>query len=253
MENTTTTSNPSPTPFALAWHSLPAVTVAANSPTAREIDGQQGSITFTRTGDTTLPLYVPLSVGGTALAGSHYQVLPASLTIPAGQTSATIQVTPISDSLAQGDRTLSVSVAADFALVRDPSQAAVVTIEDKPFDSWRFANFTNPELTNPAISGDTADPDADQLANLIEYALGLPPQTPNASPTTLLNAGGYLALSTTKNQAATDIVWDAEVSGDLHIWSPADTTETTSTFKAQDTVLMNQAPNRFIRLKIVRP
>ena len=241
------------TPYALAWHSLPAVTVVANSPTALEINGQLGSITFTRTGDTTLPLFVPISVGGSATPGTHYQALPASVTIAAGQTSATLPITPISDSLAQGDRTVSVSVAADFALVRDPSQAGVVTIEDKPFDDWRSTNFTPLELANPALSGETADPDADQLDNLIEYALGLPPNAPNASPVTMLDAGGYLALSATKNQAATDIVWDAEVSGDMNIWSPADTTETTNTFEAQDTVLMNQAETRFIRLKIVRP
>jgi hypothetical protein len=246
-------SSGSDTPYALAWHSLPAVTVVSNSPTAREIDGLQGSITFTRTGDTTLPLFVPISVGGSATPGTHYSAPPASVTIPAGQTSATLPITPVSDSLAQGDRTVSVSVAADFALVRDPSQAGVVTIEDKPYDDWRFTNFTPLELANPALSGETADPDADQLDNLVEYALGLNPKVPNASPVTPLDAGGFLALSATKNQAATDLLWDAEVSGDLNIWSPADTTETTSTFEAQDTVLMNQAESRFIRLKIIRP
>ena len=86
VENTSTTA----TPFALAWHSLPAVTVAATIATASEINGQTGVITITRTGDTTLPLYVPLTLGGTAISGSHYAALPANVTIPAGQTTTTL-------------------------------------------------------------------------------------------------------------------------------------------------------------------
>lgn len=248
--NTSATS----TPYALAWHSLPAVTVAATIPTAREIDGQQGQITVTRTGDTTLPLYVPLTIGGTATAGSHYQALPANITIPAGQSTHTLPVTPVSDSIAQGDRTVTVSVAADFTLVRDTSQSAVVTIQDKPFDAWRFANFTSTELGNSAVSGETADPDADQLANLIEYALALMPKSPNSSPVIQTDIGGYLALSVAKNTSATDITWGAEASDDLILWNPAViVTDTQAAFEARDLVLMNAAAKRFIRLKITRP
>jgi hypothetical protein len=242
------------TPYALAWHSLPAVTVVATTPTSREIDGQTGLVTLTRTGDTTLPLYVPLSIGGTAVAGSHYQTLPSSVTIPAGQTSATLQITPVSDNIAQGDRSVTVSVAADFALVSNPAQTAVVTIQDKPFDDWRFARFTAPELANPAISGETADPDADLLPNLIEYALGLEPKSPDTSPVAMIDSGGYLALSATKNPTATDITWSAETSADLETWASAVVvTNNTNSFEARDSVLMNAAEKRFIRLKITRP
>jgi len=254
VENSPSTTAPSPTPYALAWHSLPAVTIAATAHAAREIDGQAGQFTLTRTGDTTLPLYVPLSVGGTAVAGTHYQALPASLTIPAGQTTTIFQVTPISDSLAQGNRTVTVSVAADFALVSDAAQAAVVTIEDKPFDAWRFANFTTPELTNPAISGGTADPDADDLANLIEYALNLAPKSQDISPVSMLDLDGYLAITTRKNTAATDITWGAEITGTLELWNPAVvTTNNSITFAARDNVPKTAATQRFIRLKITRP
>ena len=187
-----------------AWHSLPAATVAATISTAREIDGQTGQVTVTRSGDTTLPLLVPLAVSGTAVSGTHFQALPASITIPAGQTSAAVSVTPLADSLAQGNRTVVVAVAADFALVRDAAQTATVTIQDKPFDAWRFANFTSPELANPSISGETADPDADQLANLLEYALGLAPKSPGISPVAAIDLNGYLALTVTKNPAASE-------------------------------------------------
>jgi hypothetical protein len=242
------------TPYALAWHSLPAATIATTVPTAREIDGQAGQVTITRSGDTTLPLLVPLAVSGTAVSGTHFQALPASVTIPAGQTSAAVTVTPVADSLAQGNRSVIVAVAADFALVRDPAQTAAVTIQDKPFDAWRFANFTTPELATPSISGETADPDGDQLANLLEYALGLAPKSPDVSPVATIDLNGYLALFVTKNPAASDVSWSAQVANELSIWQPAVTTEdTVNTFTARDNVLMDSTDKRFIRLKITRP
>lgn len=242
------------TPYALAWHSLPTVSIVTTVSTAREIDGQAGSITLTRTGDTTLPLLVPLAISGSAISGTHFQPMPASVTLAAGQASTTVQVTPIADFLAQGNRTVIVAVAADFALVRDPAQTAMVTIQDKPFDGWRFANFTAPELTNPAISSETADPDGDQLANLLEYALGLAPKVTNTSPVAMTDLGGYLALSVAKNSAATDITWGAQVTDQLSSWAPAIlTTNTVTDFAARDSVLKTAATQRFIRLEITRP
>lgn len=250
VQNTSGTN----TPFALAWHSLPVVTIAATQPVAREIDGQQATVTLTRNGDTTLPMQVPLTIGGTAVSGSHYVALPATVTIPAGESTLTLQVTPISDSLAQGDRSVAVSVAADFALARDAGQSAVVTIQDKPFDAWRFANFTGPELADPAISGETGDPDGDNLANLIEYALGLAPKASSASPFMMLQPANHLTIAATKNPVATDITWGAEVSGNLSFWSPAVVlTNDASTFTARDNLLITDADRRFIRLKIIRP
>lgn len=239
--------------FALAWHSLPAVTVAATVSTAKEINGQTGLITFTRTGDTTLPLLVPLAVTGSAVSGTHFLPLPASVTFPAGQGSTTLQVTPIADSIAQGNRTVIVAAAPDFTSVRDSAQTAVVTIEDKPADAWRTINFSPAELMDPTISGDNADPDGDALPNLIEYALGLPPKSSSPSPVPTIDAGGYLTLSVSKNPAATDITWGGQVTGDFTTWPSAILTHTPSTFTARDDVPQTLADRRFIRLKITRP
>ena len=248
--NSTSTS----TPYALAWHSLPAVTVAATTPPAREFDLQAGLVTITRTGDTTLPLFVPITVGGTAISGTHFQALSASVTLAAGQASTTLQIVPLADNLAQGDRSITVTIAADFALVRDAAQSAAITIQDKPFDSWRFANFSNSELTNPAISSETADPDRDNLANLLEYALALHPKQASISPVTTGQADGYLTIASAKNTAAIDILWTAEVTADLATWqSVVPTLDTDSNFAASDFVPSNQAAQRFIRLKITRP
>lgn len=251
VENTSGTS----TPYAVAWHSLPAVTLAATQATAREFNLLNGLITITRTGDTTLPLLVPLTASGNAVAGSHYLTLPASVTIPAGQTSTTLHVIPIADSLAQGNRSVSVAVAADFALVSNVAQPAVVNIEDKPFDAWRFVKFTGTELDIPSISAENADPDGDALPNLVEYALGLDPGTPSLTTITTSRNGGYLTLTTPRNTALTeDILWSAEATADFTTWQAAIViTNTATVFTARDPVPIANAAKRMIRLKITRP
>ena len=146
------------------------------------------------------------------------------------------------------------AIAADFALVRDAAQSAAITIQDKPFDTWRFANFSNSELTTPAISSETADPDRDSLANLLEYALALPPKLASISPVATGQSGGYLTIASSKNTAATDILWTAEVTADLTTWqSVTPTVNTASNFAASDFIPSNEAERRFIRLKINRP
>jgi hypothetical protein len=174
-----------------------------------------GSITITHSGDTTLPLYVPLAIAGSAVPGSHYQPLPTSVTLPAGQTQTTLAVIPIADQIAQGNRDVIVSIAADFASVRDPLENATITIKNKPFDPWRISHFTSDALNDPQISGAIADPDGDQLANLVEYAMGLDPNLPSISTAIIQVTGGYLNLTVTKNPGASDLTWAAEVSADL--------------------------------------
>ena len=247
-------SSSSSTAYALAWHSLPAVTIATTVSTAHEIDGAQGAFRLTRTGDLGLPLQVPLTTTGTAIVGTHYLALPATVTIPAGQSAISLQLSPVSDSLAQGDRSVGVKLGSDFAMVSDSSQEATITIKDKPFDAWRFGIFSTAELSNPSISGELADPDGDKLANLIEYAFGLNPKLPNPSSEVFDTANGYLVVSAAKNPVATDIAWSAQVSSDLENWTPAQTTiDSATNFEARDAGLMGDSARRFIRIKIVKP
>ncbi len=247
-------SSAAATAFGLAWHSLPAVSIVATIPTARELDQQPGLITISRSGDTALPLFVPLSVSASLLGNDGFQPLPSSVMIVAGQSTVTLPVIPIADEMATGNRTLTVTIAADFALVRDPTQSAMVVIEDKPFDSWRFSKFTAAGLLDQETRGASADPDADQLVNLIEYALNLDPNLPDQPLITSSTDSGYLSITATKNIAATDIIWSAEVSGDLTAWGDGVILSNSATeFTARDFLLTTEAGNRQIRLKITRP
>jgi hypothetical protein len=252
------------TTYALAWRTSPTVTVAPTTPVARELDLTPAVFTITRTGPITSPLFVPLTWSGTAITGTHYDTPPTSVLIPAGSAYSTVQITPIADNLAQGDRTVTLSVTTDFSLSAGSPASATATIQDKPFDAWRFTHFTTEELTDIAVSGDSADPDSDGLPNLLEYALGAVPKSSDAVTHTPM-AGmeeGYLTLSYTRPNTVTDITYSTEWSPDLSTWSSgAGVVETvsstdngngTTTVVARSTAALADTPRQFLRLRVTR-
>jgi hypothetical protein len=252
------------TAYALAWRTSPTVTVAATSPTARESDGTAGMFTATRTGPTTSPLLVPLNWGGSAVSGTHYTPPPATLLIPAGSSSASVQITPVSDSLAQGDRSVTLYVSTDYSLSAGASSNATVTIQDKPYDAWRFARFTTAELADDAISGPSADPDADGLPNLLEYSLNAEPTTSDATlhEPVVTNVADHLTLTYTRPTVISDITYAVEWSGDLQSWSSdseaiesmatTDNGDGTTTVVVRAVSDLSTTPRQFLRLRATR-
>ena len=81
---------------------LPTVTIATTDGEAAEAAPTAGTLTVTRTGDTTGPLTVTYTVGGTATAGSDYEALSGSLVIAAGQATAAIVVLAVQDAAVGG-------------------------------------------------------------------------------------------------------------------------------------------------------
>ncbi|MEY4488999.1 MAG: hypothetical protein RIQ79_1507, partial [Verrucomicrobiota bacterium] len=214
----------------------------------------------------TTPLYVPLTVGGTAVTGTHYTPLPSGVLIPAGSATATVQVVPVADALAQGDRTVTLTVATDFTLSAGAAATANVTIKDKPYDAWRFAKFSAAQLADTAISGPSADPDADGLANLLEYAFARDPlaaDSPSAEPSASVGLDDHLSLTYFQAAGRTDLVFAPEWTADLAgTWqsSAAYLTETARTavsggenvtIRAETT--LTAAPVQFLRLRVTRP
>jgi hypothetical protein len=110
---------------------------------------------------------------------------------------------------------------------------------------------------NPA----TGDPDNDGLDNLLEYALGTNPLQATVNPLTgglaTIGADRYLRISVPKNPAATNLIFAAEVSGDISGWSGAGVVEeenSSTRYTARDNVPSSSASTRFIRLKVtVKP
>jgi hypothetical protein len=108
-----------------------SVTVAASDASASETGPDAGSFTFTRTGSTAAPLVVAYSIGGTASNGSDYLALSGTVTIPAGQASALVTLTPVDDGACEGSETVVLSVLAGSAYtVPAGGSSATVTIAD---------------------------------------------------------------------------------------------------------------------------
>ncbi|HSY17071.1 MAG TPA: Calx-beta domain-containing protein [Candidatus Acidoferrales bacterium] len=117
-------------------NNLPVVTVTStNHPTAYE-GGGNGEFLFTRTGPATNNLTVVFTVSGTADNGIDYAAITNGVTIPAGQSSATVTIVPVDDTLVEGDETVIVTLTDGNAYrVMYPS-AATVTIQDNDQSVW---------------------------------------------------------------------------------------------------------------------
>ncbi len=253
------------TPYALAWRTSPTVSVAATVPVARELDGSPATFTLTRTGPTTSPLAVPLAWSGTAVSVNHYIAPPAFALIPAGASSTTLQITPVSDTLAQGDRSLTLTVVTDYSHSAGTEAHATITIQDKPYDAWRFDRFTSSELADPLVSGDAADPDGDGLPNLLEYASRTEPKTSDPATTAPIvgTADDRLTLAYTRPTVSpVDVTYTVEWSGDLQTWTTgASVTETisstdngdgTTTVITRSVAALSNTLRQFLRLRVTR-
>jgi len=131
-----------------------------------------------------------------------------------------------------------------------------------PLEAWRSANFTQAELADPAIRGNTANPAKDGIPNLMKYALGLNPAIaypPNLSglPTQAIVIGDTGEhLSVTFNAAATDVVYNVQATSDLLNWTTvylSSLGQTTGTVTVIDTVPVLSSTGRFMRLNITAP
>ncbi len=94
--------------------------------TANATSATPGAFTVSRasTADATwLPLKVPFTLTGTAVAGTHCTALPSSVTIPAGAASATVEVRALSKETASTSLTLTLSDGDYF--IGNPSSATM--------------------------------------------------------------------------------------------------------------------------------
>ena len=164
-------------------------------------------------------------------------------------------------------------IASDFGTfaITHTATVAALTWTPAPAWLWQVATF-GANATNPAIGGLTANPDGDALNNLGEYATGSNPNAQNSPPAATVLAG-RLALTFTRNTAATDVTmivrgadspagpWTdlaSSVNGAIFsaLAGGVTVTETgaggTRTVEVRDLYLTNDAahPTRFLRLHV---
>jgi hypothetical protein len=100
----------------------------------------------------------------------------------------------------------------------DPAQAITVLPVNLnlllPIDLWRLNHFGSAINSGPGADG--ADPDHDGLCNLVEYALGLDPNSPDPNPLSFsLNAGHLNVVYKGPHPAPPDVNYIAEVTSSL--------------------------------------
>lgn len=177
----------------------------------------------------------PLITGATGIAADRYYLR----SVPAGNYVYT---------LSAADGALTLDVAAWTAL-----------------ETWRSARFGTIDATGTAA--DSADPDADGIPNLLEYALATDPLSAEpAEPIDVQVSSGRLVLHF-ERLAPPPVAYVVEASGDLVNWTeiatlasgasawtgPANVVETgsgdTRQTAVEDTAIISAATPRFLRLR----
>jgi len=238
----------------------PVVTIVANDSTATEQGLTTGQFTVARTGETTAPLNVLFTTGGTATNGTDYSSLGTQVTIPTSASSVLIAITPLADTASEGNETVIVTLNASASYSIGSPSAATVIIQDLGVDDWRKQQF-GANSSNPAIAGDTVDPNNNGIPNLLEYALGLnPTATDGAGLPTNAKSATEFSLTYTRNLNAPDVTLSVEWSSNLapNSWSNLGvTTQTTPINATRETVKASipagsSVGQRFLHLKAVR-
>jgi hypothetical protein len=201
------------------------VDISAAAADAAELGPDTGQFTITRYGDTMVDLTVFLTLGGTASNGVDYLELTNVVLFPAGSDTVSLVVTPYLDHRTEGPETVLFTIVSNLAYSIGSGEATV-TIQDSPYGTWNVAHFTLEELTDPKLSGETADFDHDGLINFVEYAFHREPKVAdtNAPLLTALaldstNGPSHITLTYQRRLEPTDTVYEPAVSYDLVTWN----------------------------------
>src|SRR5204862_1014676 len=134
------------------------------------------------------------------------------------------------------------------------------------FAQWQMVHFTPAEIADPNIGAGSADPDLDGLPNLMEFASGSNPMSPDAARAggiTIANDAGdgpYLTLQYRRIIDLQGVAFHGDVGGLPDAWTldgaipvgaALNNGDGTETLTLRDTVKVSAATQRFIRLRII--
>ena len=159
--------------------------------------------------------------GGTASNGVDYTSVSGALNWTNGEsTPKTFSVPVLANAPVQSNVTvyLALSNPTNIASAIGLQSMAVLTIIEPAIDAWKLAYFgTN--ANNPAIAGDSADPQHDGIVNLLAYAYAFNPTVANTNPFTGSLFGNQFQLHFPRNTSANDITFIVQSSTNLIAWT----------------------------------
>ena len=158
------------------WPCPSVVSIAVGDAVASETNATDvATFTVSRTNDLAPAVSIAYRIAGTASNGVDFATLSGSITLASNVTNQTITITPVPDTLAEGDESVILTLSLPGGCVIGAASNATATIRDKPYDDWRFTHFTPAQNADPSFSGETADPDGDGHNNLEEFNAGTDP------------------------------------------------------------------------------
>jgi hypothetical protein len=178
--------------------------------TVNRMDGTNGAVQVS---------YAAIT-GGTATNGTDYTGVSGTLNWTNGESAPKTFTVPIlNNPLVQPNVTVNLALnSPSSGAALGVQSIAVLTILQPPIDAWKLAYFGT-DANNPAIAGDTADPQQDGVVNLLAYAYALNPLVTNTNSFTGSLAGNQFQLNFPRNLAASDITYNVQSSADLNLWS----------------------------------
>lgn len=197
-----------------------------------------------------------LSLSASGAAPLAYQWYRDGTPLP-GQTAATLSFNSLQSSDAG---TYHVIVANSHGAAR--SNSAILTVTTPPpsaFAQWNATHFSLSELSDSVVSGPTVDPDADGLANLLEYALATDPRNATDSGPQLgtMEESGATYLTLTFNRIADPtLTYLVQTSATLatdswqNLWTSTGAANQAGAITVRDTTPLSAANARFLRLKV---
>ena len=171
------------------------------------------SITVNRSGGTLGAIQVGYGTtpGGTGIAGQDYANTSGTLNWSDGDSSPkNFTVTILANPQAGTNKTvfLTLNNATGGAYLVNPTNA-ILTIIEAPYSLWKGTHF-GANATNPVISGDGADPDHDGIPNILEFAFGSDPNSPDTNrPISAAIISNHLQLQFSRNTSATNLTYTA--------------------------------------------
>jgi hypothetical protein len=195
----------------------------ATDPEGAELGPDTAEFTIYRSGANDYELPVYLEFGGIATNGVDFVPITNVMTFPAGTNMLVITIVPYLDHRTEGDQDLTITILTNLAYTVGSGQATII-IHDSPFGMWTIDHFTLEELTDPTLSGETADFDHDGLVNFVEYAANLDPKIPSTNAPMLVKLQSdpsgleHAVLTFHRRLAPTDVGYEPAFSEDLVTW-----------------------------------
>lgn len=117
----------------------PEIDLAISGNTIDESSTDAITLTVSRTGDTAASLTIDLAIGGDAINGLDYDLLPGSVTIAAGASSAQIMIKPIDDRWFDPGEAVEITVDDSKNYTTGDSDSVSISIVDNETSDGLFA------------------------------------------------------------------------------------------------------------------